>query len=84
MLGVLFAFFIQYYFGIIKPKIPGGQLWIYKHEEKPDSLLYIFAGSFREHNWNLINKLMLEAAQRGEPDFKFFDPNSYVIRDYPK
>lgn len=87
--GLAFAFFIQYHFDIIKskppkkPKIPGGQLWIYKNTEQLDSLLYIFAGSARHHNWEIMNNLVLQAVKSGHPDWKLFNPDCYVIRDYP-
>jgi hypothetical protein len=82
--GALVALFVQYKFNIIKSDLPGGQLWVYKHNESPDSLLYIFSGSFREYNWQMVLKLMEEAARRGDPDFVNFDRSSWILRDYPQ
>jgi hypothetical protein len=84
VLGALFAFFIQYKFNIVKSSLPGGQLWVYKHKESPDSLLYIFSGTFREYNWQMVLRLMEEAARRGDSDFHSFDPSSLIVRDYPE
>ena len=74
---------VQYEFNVVRSKLPGGQLWIYKGSVSKESLLYIFAGRFREYNWELVSKLMKEAAERKDSDWAGFDHKSLILKDYP-
>lgn len=84
---ILGAFVMFALYPHFKPNIPqftGGQLCIYKWNTNPDSLLYIFTGSTRFHNWNLHEKQIREAINRKDPDWLHFDLGSLIVKDIPK
>lgn len=64
--------------------LPEAQLYIYKWNTEPDSLLYIFTGNTRFHNWELHTKLIREAIARNDPDWINFDLSSLILVDVPK
>lgn len=84
ILGAVVMFAIYPQIKLNSAKISGEKLCIYKWNTERDSLLYVFTGSTRFHNWILHEKLIREAIKREDPDWLHFNLGSLVLKDFPK